>query len=214
LTATRLVQSKQEAPHFYLRATVRADALVAARAEINDGATTRVSVNDLVVKAVAGAHLRVPEMNAVWTADAVHRYRSVDVAVAVATDRGLLTPVVRDVGSLSVTALAARTQELASRARDGALRQNELEGGTISVTNLGMYDVEEFAAIINPPHAAILAVGALREEPVVRDGSLAVGRVLRLTLAVDHRPVDGVQAAQWLRVLVDLLEHPVRLLAT
>ena len=212
--ARRMVQSKQQAPHFYLRATVRADALAALRTEVNEGAATRISFNDLVVKAVAAAHVRVPEMNAVWTDDAVHRYRSVDIAVAVATDRGLMTPVLRDVASLSVTALAERTRDLAARARDGALRQHELEGGTISVTNLGMYDVEEFAAIINPPHAAILAVGAVREEPVVRDGALAVGRVLRLTLSVDHRPVDGVLAAQWLRVLVDLLEHPVRLLAT
>jgi pyruvate dehydrogenase E2 component (dihydrolipoamide acetyltransferase) len=207
------VESKQTAPHFYLRATLRADRLVALRAELNEGAPTRVSLNDLMIRAVAAAHLRVPEMNVVWTPDAVRAHHTVDIAVAVATDRGLVTPVVRDVASLSVTALAARVRDLAARARDGKLRQDELEGGTISVTNLGMYGVDEFAAIINPPHAAILAVGAVRDEPVVEDGALAVGKLMTVTLSVDHRPVDGVVAARWLAELRDLIEHPVRILA-
>jgi pyruvate dehydrogenase E2 component (dihydrolipoamide acetyltransferase) len=212
-TAARLVQSKQQAPHFYLRATVRADALVALRAEVNEGREQKVSLNDLVVKAAAAAHAAVPDMNVIWTDDAVRRFSTVDLAVAVATERGLLTPVVRDVGSLIVTALAAQVKDLAERSRTGKLRQEELEGGSMSVTNLGMYGTEEFAAIINPPHAAILAVGAVTEEPVVVDGALAVGKVMRLTLSVDHRPVDGVVAAQWMKALVDLLEHPVRILA-
>jgi pyruvate dehydrogenase E2 component (dihydrolipoamide acetyltransferase) len=212
-TAARLTQSKQDAPHFYLRATVRADALTALRRELNEGAGVAVSLNDLVVKAAAAAHLAVPEMNVVWTDEAVRRFDSVDVSVAVATERGLLTPVLRDVGRLSVTALATQVRELVERARAGRLRQDDLEGGSMSVTNLGMYGTEEFAAIINPPHAAILAVGAVREEPVVVDGALAVGQVMRLTLSVDHRPVDGVVAARWMRALVDLLEHPVRILA-
>jgi len=208
--ATRLQQSKREAPHFYLRATIRADKLVALRAEVNESSDTRISLNDLVLKAVAGAHVRVPEMNATWTGDAVRRPHSVDIAVAVATDRGLVTPVVRNVSALTVTALAAQVQDLAARARDGKLKQVELEGGTISVTNLGMYGVEDFAAIINPPHAAILAVGAVREEPVVQGGALVVGKTIKVTLSVDHRPVDGVAAAQWLKAFVDLVEHPVR----
>jgi pyruvate dehydrogenase E2 component (dihydrolipoamide acetyltransferase) len=212
-TARRLVESTQQAPHFYVRATVRAEALLALRAEINQDAPTRVSLNDLVVKAVAAAHRRVPDMNVTWTPDAVRRYRAVDIAVAVATDRGLMTPVLRDVGSLTVTALAVAVRDLAERARDGRLKQDELEGGSISVTNLGMFGVEEFAAIINPPHAAILAVGAVREEPVVQDGTVIPGKVMSVTLSVDHRPVDGVLAAQWLAVLVDLLEHPARVLA-
>jgi pyruvate dehydrogenase E2 component (dihydrolipoamide acetyltransferase) len=210
--AHRLVESKQTAPHFYVRATVRADRLVALRAEINEG-VSRVSLNDLVVKAVAAAHVAVPEMNVIWTPDAVRTSSTVDVAVAVATDRGLVTPVVRDVAALSVSAVAARVQDLAARARGGKLRQDELEGGTISVTNLGMYGVEEFAAIINPPHAAILAVGAVRDEPVVEDGAVVPGKVMTVTLSVDHRPVDGVVAARWLAVLKELLERPVRLLA-
>jgi pyruvate dehydrogenase E2 component (dihydrolipoamide acetyltransferase) len=212
-TARRLTESKQTAPHFYVRATARAEALLALRAEINQDAAVRVSINDLVVKAVGVAHQRVPERNVTWTPDAVRRYSAVDVAVAVATDRGLMTPVVRDVGSLTVTALAASVRDLAERARDGRLRQDELVGGSISVTNLGMYGVEEFAAIINPPQAAILAVGSVRDEVVVEDGRVVPGKVMSVTLSVDHRPVDGVLAARWLAVLVELLEHPARILA-
>jgi pyruvate dehydrogenase E2 component (dihydrolipoamide acetyltransferase) len=212
--AARLVESKQTAPHFYLRATVRADRLVALRAEINTGQddASRVSLNDLVVKATATAHQRVPAMNVIWTPDAVRTFRTVDVAVAVATDRGLVTPVLRDVTAQTISQVAARTRDLAARARDGRLRQAELEGGTISVTNLGMYGVEEFAAIINPPHAAILAVGAVRDEPVVEDGAVTVGKVMAVTLSVDHRPVDGVIAARWLAALKELLENPLRIL--
>jgi pyruvate dehydrogenase E2 component (dihydrolipoamide acetyltransferase) len=212
-TARRLVESKQTVPHFYLRATVRADALLALRAEINEESAEQISINDLVIKAVAGAHRRVPEMNVTWSEDAVRRYRSVDVAVAVATERGLLTPVVRDVGALTVTALSATVRELARRAREGRLKQQELEGGSISVTNLGMFGVEDFGAIINPPHAAILAVGAVRREAVVDGDAVVPGQVMTLTLSVDHRPVDGVLAARWMAQLVALIQHPVRLVA-
>jgi pyruvate dehydrogenase E2 component (dihydrolipoamide acetyltransferase) len=213
LVASRLTESKTTAPHFYLRASVRADSLLALRAELNDGAEVRVSVNDLLLKAVGRAHVQVPALNVTWTPDAVRQWRSVDVSVAVATDNGLVTPVVRSVDQLSVTALAQTVRDLAERARAGRLQQHELEGGSISVTNLGMYGTEEFAAIINPPQASILAVGAARQEPVVVDGRLEVATVLRLTLSVDHRPVDGVVAAQWMAALVTLLEHPARVLA-
>jgi pyruvate dehydrogenase E2 component (dihydrolipoamide acetyltransferase) len=215
LIAARLTESVQTAPHFYLRASVRVDRLLALRAELNAGAASdaTVSVNDLVVKAVGAAHLLVPELNVTWTPDAVRSYASVDVAVAVATDGGLVTPVVRSVPDLSVTAVARTVRDLAERARSGRLQQHELEGATITVTNLGMYGTEEFAAIINPPQASILAVGAARQEPVVVDGTLSVATVMRLTLSVDHRPVDGVTAARWLAALVDLLEHPARVLA-
>lgn len=215
--AERLAASKQQAPHFYVRATIRAERLLALRAELNEALAAEdagpVSVNDLVVKAVAVAHQRVPEMNVTWGEDAVRRWRVADVAVAVATDRGLVTPVVRDVGNRSVTTVAAEVRDLAGRAREGRLRQDDLEGGSITVSNLGMFGVEEFAAIINPPHAAILAVGAVRDEPVVEDGAVVPGRVMSLTLSVDHRPVDGVVAARWLAVLTEVLERPVRLLA-
>ena len=215
--AARLVESKQQAPHFYVRATVRVERLLALRAELNEALAAeggpKVSVNDLVVKAVAIAQERVPDLNVTWTDDAVRRWHVADVAVAVATDRGLVTPVIRDVGGRSVSSVSAATRDLADRARAGRLRQEELEGGSITVTNLGMLGVEEFAAIINPPHAAILAVGAVREEPVVVDGAVVPGSVMTLTLSVDHRPVDGVVAARWLAELTALLERPVRLLA-
>jgi pyruvate dehydrogenase E2 component (dihydrolipoamide acetyltransferase) len=212
--AARLTESQQTVPHFYLRATVRAGRLAALRAEINAGLgeSARVSLNDLVVKAVAAAHQRVPEMNVIWTPDAVRTFATVDIAVAVATGRGLVTPVLRDVTAQTITQVAAHTRDLAARARDGQLRQHELDGGTISVSNLGMYGVEEFAAIINPPHAAILAVGAVRDEPVVEDGAVIPGQVMTVTLSVDHRPVDGVIAARWLAALRELLENPLRVL--
>ena len=213
LVAARLTESVTTAPHFYLRATVPVDRLLALRAELNDGAETRVSVNDLVVKAVARAHVAVPDLNVTWGPDAVRHYDSVDVAVAVATDNGLVTPVLRAVESMTVTTVARATRDLAERARSGQLRQHELEGGSISVTNLGMHGTEEFAAIINPPQAAILAVGAAREEPVAVDGRVEVATVMRLTLSVDHRPVDGVVGARWLAALTDLLQHPARILA-
>jgi pyruvate dehydrogenase E2 component (dihydrolipoamide acetyltransferase) len=213
LIAARLTESTQTAPHFYLRGSARVDRLLELREELNDGVHARVSINDLVVKAVAQAHLLVPAMNVTWGEDAVRSYASVDVAVAVATEHGLVTPVLRSVEQMTVTAVATAVQDVVERARAGRLQQPELEGGSISVTNLGMYGTEEFAAIINPPQAAILAVGAAREEPVVVDGALQVGQVMRVTLSVDHRPVDGVVAAQWMRAFVDLLEHPARILA-
>ena len=158
--AARLTESKQSAPHFYLRGSARVDRLLALRAEINAGGGPKVSVNDLVVKAVGRAHTLVPDLNVVWTGDAIRHFSSVDVSVAVATDNGLVTPVVRGVDRLSLHELVAATQDLIARAKDKKLQQSELEGGTISVTNLGMFGTEEFAGIINPPQASILAVGA------------------------------------------------------
>ena len=211
--AARLVESTQTAPHFYVKGSARVDALLAIRAEINALGGTKVSVNDLVVKAVAKAHMLVPDANVTWNGDSIRHYGSVDVAIAVATETGLVTPVVRGVENLTVTALAAATQDLAARAKDKRLQQSELEGGSISVSNLGMFGTEEFSAIINPPHAAILAVGAARQEPVVIEGALAVATVLHVTLSVDHRPVDGATAAEWMRTFLGLLEHPAQILA-
>jgi pyruvate dehydrogenase E2 component (dihydrolipoamide acetyltransferase) len=211
--AARLTESVTTAPHFYVRGVARVDELLRVRAELNDGAEVAVSVNDLVVKAVARAHHLVPEMNVVWTGEAIRSFAGVDVAVAVATDSGLVTPVVRGVDGLAVTAVARATRDVAARAREGRLQQPELEGGSITVSNLGMFGVEEFSAIINPPQASILAVGAARQEPVVTDGRLGVATVLRVTLSVDHRPVDGAVAARWMSAFVSLLERPVRILA-
>jgi pyruvate dehydrogenase E2 component (dihydrolipoamide acetyltransferase) len=211
--AARLSASTQEAPHFYLRGSARVDSLMRLRTELNEVAAIRVSINDLVIKAAALAHVQVPDMNVIWTAEAIRRYSSVDIAVAVATDAGLVTPVLRDVDTASVSAIARDTADLGDRARRSALQQPELDGGTLTITNLGMYGTEEFAAIINPPHAAILAVGAVRQEPVVIEGRIDIASVMNFTLSVDHRPVDGVTAAVWMRAFIEILERPVRLLA-
>lgn len=211
--AARLTQSVQTAPHFYVRGSARVDRLLELRREINDAGGVKVSVNDLVVKAVAKAHTVVPDLNVIWTGEAVRHFAHVDVAVAVATEHGLVTPVVRRVDRMTVTELAAATQDLVLRAQEKRLQQSELEGGTVSVSNLGMLGTEEFSAIINPPQSSILAVGAARQEPVVVDGALSVATVLRVTLSVDHRPVDGATAARWMRSFVELLEHPARILA-
>jgi pyruvate dehydrogenase E2 component (dihydrolipoamide acetyltransferase) len=211
--AARLTESKATAPHFYLSGAARVDALLQLREDLNDGADVRVSVNDLLVKAVAKAHLLVPEMNVVWTGDAIRSFTGVDVSVAVATEKGLLTPVLTGAERRSITEVARATQDFVARARDGRLQQSELEGGSITVTNLGMYGVEQFAAIINPPQAAILAVGAARQEAVVTDGRIEAATVLRVTLSVDHRPVDGAVAARWMSAFVALLERPVRILS-
>ena len=208
--ANRLTES-QRTPHFYLRATCRVDALLEAREHLNAVSPTKISINDMVVKAAARAHVVVPAMNVAWMPAAVRMYSSVDIGVAIATDDGLVAPVLRDVDRLSISDVATRLHDFVQRARAKTLRQDEIEGGTLSVTNLGMYGIEDFAAIINPPHAAILAVGAARPEAVVVDGSLSVATVMRVTLSVDHRPVDGAVAADWLRTFTDLIEHPVRI---
>jgi pyruvate dehydrogenase E2 component (dihydrolipoamide acetyltransferase) len=210
--ARRLTESKQTIPHFTVRASVRADALLDLRSELA-GVGTRVSVNDLLVKAVGRAHVAVPRMNAIWTPDATRAFSSVDVAVAVSTPTGLLTPVLRGVEATPISLLATRSADLVERARAGRLRQDELEGGALTVSNLGMFGTEEFSAIINPPQSAILAVGAARREPVVDDeGQLVVASVLRITLSADHRVIDGALAAEWMQSLVAALERPVQLL--
>jgi pyruvate dehydrogenase E2 component (dihydrolipoamide acetyltransferase) len=210
--AGRLAESNREAPVFSIRGSARVDALLALRRELNDAAPVKISVNDLVVAAAARAHVAVPEMNVVWMPDAVRRFADVDIAVAVATDNGLVTPVVRGVQRLTVSGLAAANADLATRARSGRLRQDELDGGTLTVTNLGGFGTEDFTAVINPPQAAILAVGAARKEAVVTDGELGVATVLRVTLSVDHRPVDGATGARWMAAFLALLEAPLRTL--
>jgi pyruvate dehydrogenase E2 component (dihydrolipoamide acetyltransferase) len=214
--ASRLAQGHSETPVFQIRGSARADELLALRNRLNTGRTAggvKVSVNDLVVAAAARTHAALPEMNVIWTPDALRRFTAVDVAVAVATDRGLVTPVVRDAGNRTVTSIARETAGLVERARAGTLRQEELEGGSLTVSNLGAFGTEEFTAVINPPQAAILAVGAARKEAVVTGGELGVATVLRVTLSVDHRPVDGATAARWMRAFLALLEEPLRILA-
>jgi pyruvate dehydrogenase E2 component (dihydrolipoamide acetyltransferase) len=210
--ARRLTESKQTIPHFYLKATCTIGPLLSLREELNAVSSERISVNDLVVKAVARAHVLVPQMNVVWTDDALLQFDTVDVAVAIASERGLVTPVLRSVDSMSVGTVAAAVKNYVRQAADGRLRQRDLEGGSISVTNLGMFGVEEFAAIINPPQAAILAVGTGRAEPVVVDGAVEVATRMTVVLSVDHRAVDGALAARWMQAFRRVVEQPFQLL--
>lgn len=211
--ARRLTESKSTVPHFYLVADCRVDALLALRAEVNATANRKVSVNDFVLKAAAGALAEVPEANAIWNGDSIRRFSSVDVAVAVATDGGLSTPVLRGVERMPLTEVSATVADLAERARAGRLRQHELEGGSFSVSNLGMYGTTQFSAILNPPQSGILAVGAARKTPVVDDdGGLAVGTVMTVTMSADHRVLDGAVAAQWLAAFQRRIENPLTIL--
>ena len=208
--ARRLTESKSTVPHFYLVADCRMDALLALRKQVNDFEGVKVSVNDFVVKAVAGALRDVPEANAIWTDDATRRFDGVDISVAVSIPGGLLTPVVRGVEKLSLGELGATIRDLAGRAREGKLKQHELEGGSFSVSNLGMYGTSEFSAILNPPQSGILAVGAASKRPVVEeDGSLGVATVMTVTLSADHRVLDGALAAEWLAAFKKRIEQPM-----
>jgi pyruvate dehydrogenase E2 component (dihydrolipoamide acetyltransferase) len=212
--AARLAESKQTVPHFYLDGIARAGKLLRLRAQLNDGTSpVRVSVNDLVLKAVARAHQLVPAMNVIWTPEAMLSYESVDIGIAIASPRGLVTPVLRSVEQHTISALAAAAADLVQRAAADRLQQRELEGGSTSVTNLGMFGVERFSAIINPPQSSILAVGAVHDAPVVTNGRLRAGSVMRVTLSVDHRAIDGATAAEWMKAFVSLIEHPVQILA-
>lgn len=211
--ARRLTESKSTVPHFYLTADCRVDRLLELRREINAIDGVKISVNDLVVKAVAAAFIDVPEANTTWTDEGMLRHRTADIAIAVSLDDGLVTPVVRGVESVSVTALSAAITDLATRARSGGLKQHEIEGGSFAVSNLGMFGTQSFSAIINPPQAGILAVGAARPAPVVVDGALEVGTVMTVTLSADHRVLDGALAARWLAAFVARIENPVSILA-
>jgi len=210
--ARRLTESKSRVPHFYVTADCRVDELIALRRKVNEAATVKVSLNDFILKAVAGALVEVPDANAIWNGDSIRRYDGVDIAVAVAVEGGLLTPVLRDVHTASLSAVATQTADLARRAREGRLQQRELEGGSFSVSNLGMFGVTEFSAILNPPQSGILAVGGAVQRPVVVDGELSVGTVMTVTLSADHRVIDGAVAATWMAAFVRRVENPLTML--
>jgi len=207
--ARRLTESKATVPHFYMTAECVVDGLLELRARVNETAAAKVSVNDFVVAAAAAAFADVPEANVTWSDDGLIAHRNVDISIAVATEAGLVTPVLRDVGSRKLSAIAREARDLAERARDRRLKQPELEGGVFSVSNLGMYGTLEFSAIINPPQSGILAVGAAKQQPVAVDGELRVATVMRCTLSVDHRAIDGALAARWLAAFTTRLEHPL-----
>jgi pyruvate dehydrogenase E2 component (dihydrolipoamide acetyltransferase) len=209
--AARLTESKREIPHFYLKGSAVIDDLLALRQQLNEHSPVRLSVNDFVLRAVAVAHTAVPEANVTWTEEAMRMFDTVDISVAIASDRGLVTPVLRSVEGRSLSAISSAVKTFVADAGSGRLQQRDLEGGTISVTNLGMYGVPEFSAIINPPQSAILAVGAGRAVPHVVDGQVGVATVMALVLSVDHRAIDGALAARWMQSLVSALENPLRL---
>ena len=211
--ASRLVESKQTVPHFYLTADVNIDRVMAVRQEVNTtqaDAGVKLSINDFVIRALALALHRVPAANAVWAEDRILRFKASDVGVAVSIDGGLITPVIRNANTKSVGTISAEMKELASRARDKKLKPQEYQGGTSAVSNLGMYGVREFAAIINPPQATILAVGAARRAPVeVEDGTVKFVNQMTVTLSCDHRVVDGALGAELLAAFKMFVEHPV-----
>ncbi len=210
--ARRLTQSKQSIPHFYVKRTARIDDLLALRLQLNDMAARKLSINDLVIRAVAAAFVAVPEANVIWTDEGMRQFDSVDIAVAIASERGLVTPVLRSVEKTSIGEVANAVRSFVQQANDGKLQQRDLEGGSITVTNLGMYGVEEFSAIINPPQSAILAVGAGTAVAAVVDGEVVVATTISLVLSVDHRAIDGALAARWIDALVHCIERPLRLL--
>jgi pyruvate dehydrogenase E2 component (dihydrolipoamide acetyltransferase) len=207
--ARRLTESKQNVPHFYLSASLIADEFLNLRKQLNEWSTNKVSVTDLILKTVAAAYSDVPKANCIWGDEAIQYFNNVDIAVAVASENGLITPVVRNVETLALDKLAVLTSDLFTRAREGKLKQDEIQGGTISVTNLGMYGTDEFYAIINPPQSMILAVGAAKKKPVVKDDQLAIATVINFTLSVDHRSVDGALAAEWLNSFSKRFENPM-----
>jgi pyruvate dehydrogenase E2 component (dihydrolipoamide acetyltransferase) len=211
--ARRLVESKREAPHFYLTLDCNIDRLLQLRQEINaKREKDKISVNDFVIKASALALKQVPAANASWTESAVRLYQAADVSVAVATPGGLITPIIRSADSKSLSTISAEMKDLAGRAREGKLKPEEYQGGTFSVSNLGMFGIREFAAVINPPQGAILAVGAGEQRPVVKDNALAIATMMSCTLSVDHRVVDGAIGAEFLAAFKKLIEDPLSML--
>jgi pyruvate dehydrogenase E2 component (dihydrolipoamide acetyltransferase) len=217
IIAARLTEAKQTVPHFYLRRDINLDALMKFRSQLNkqlEARGVKLSVNDFIIKACALALQQVPEANAVWAGDRTLKFTKSDVAVAVAIEGGLFTPVLRDSEMKSLSTLSTEMKDLATRARDRKLAPHEYQGGSFAISNLGMFGIDNFDAIINPPHSAILAVGAGTKKPIVgADGELTVATVMSTTLSVDHRVIDGALAANLLNAIKDNLENPMTMLA-
>jgi pyruvate dehydrogenase E2 component (dihydrolipoyllysine-residue acetyltransferase) len=214
--AARLTEAKSTIPHFYLRREIRLDALMKFRGQLNkelEARGVKLSVNDFIIKASAIALQQVPDCNAVWAGDRVLRLKASDVAVAVAIEGGLFTPVLRDADKKSLSALSAEMKDLAARARTRKLAPHEYQGGSYAISNLGMMGIENFDAVINPPHASILAVGAGITKPIVANGEIEVATMMSVTLSVDHRVIDGALGAAFLEALKQNLEHPIGMLA-
>jgi len=213
--ARRLTESKQTVPHYYLTIDVDIAPLADARKAMNaelEAAGKKVSLNDLIIKAAAVALRRVPEVNASWMGKEIHYHQVVDISIAVAIEDGLMTPVLRDADRKGVAQIADEVRDLAERAREKKLQPEEMSNGTFSISNLGMFGIEEFTAVINPPEGAILAVGTMRNEPVVRDGTIVPGRRMRFTMSCDHRVIDGATGARFMAALKRMVEWPLNML--
>ena len=216
--AKRLLESKQTVPHFYLTQNIEIDALLKLRAELNaqspkDGpAAFKLSVNDLVIKACAVALRRHPNVNASYTEAAILQYDDVDISIAVAIPDGLITPIIRKADQLGLAAISAAMKDLGARAKAGKLKPDEYQGGGFSISNLGMFGIPEFSAIINPPQAAILAVGAGEPRAVVKGGAIVIATMMTVTLSCDHRVVDGALGAEFLATLKGIIEAPLSLM--
>jgi pyruvate dehydrogenase E2 component (dihydrolipoamide acetyltransferase) len=209
-----MVESKQQAPHFYVTMDVDMEAAMALRKQLNTmmPEETKISVNDLLLKASAVALKAYPNLNASFAGDEIHVHNQVNIGIAVAREQGLLTTVVKDVDKKSLARIAEEAKALVSRAREGRMQADDMIGGTFTVSNLGMFGVDDFVAIINPPQAAILAVGAVQRVPVVNaEGEVVVGTRMKATISADHRVTDGAEAAQFLKELKEALEQPMRL---
>lgn len=214
IIAKRLLESKQSVPHFYLTIECRIDALLGARKQINEqaGGAYKLSVNDFLIKACANALHTYPAANTSWTEDAILQYKHADISVAVATDQGLITPIIKQAESKGLREISEEMKDLAARAREGKLKPEEFQGGTFSLSNLGMYGISEFGAIINPPQSCILAVGAGEQKPYIDGGEVKIGTFMKCTLSVDHRSVDGAIGAEYLQILKQYIENPVSML--
>ena len=214
VTAKRLLESKQTVPHFYLTVECVLDNLMAARKEINERANGeyKLSVNDFIIKASAMALKAFPDANVSWQDDVIHQYLNSDISVAVATPTGLITPIIKRAEEKGLREISDEMKELAGRAREGKLKPEEFQGGCFSISNLGMFGVKDFAAIVNPPQSCILAVGAGEQMPKVVNGELKVQTVMNVTLSTDHRTVDGAVGAQWLQYFKQYIENPVTML--
>lgn len=210
--AKRLAESKFSAPHFYLTMQINMDNAVKARTSLNEVSPVKISFNDIVVKAVAAALKQHPKVNSSWLGDKIRINHHVHIGVAVAVDEGLLVPVIRFANEKTLSHIAAEVKELAKKAKDKKLQPQEMQGNTFTISNLGMFDIDEFTAIINPPDACILAVGSINETPIVKDGNIVVANMMKITLSCDHRVVDGASGSQFLLTLKSYLEDPIRLL--
>ena len=215
VVARRLTESKQQVPHFYMTVDCDIDALLKVRADLNSRAKDgefKISVNDMIIKASAVALMQVPAANASWSDDGIKMYSQADISVAVAIDDGLITPIVRNANGKGLRTISENMLDLAGKARDGKLAPEEYQGGTFSISNLGMFGIKDFQAVINPPQGCILAIGAGEQRPIVKDGALAIATMMSVTLSCDHRVVDGAVGALFLAALKTLIEDPLGML--